>query len=154
MSHGKRRAGLGHLLERISHRATIFSGSSWAFVVAAMVIVVWLICGPFFDYSNTWQLVVNTGTTIITFLMVFLIQRSQNKESRAVQLKLNELVAATKGASNSLIGAEDLTEEELDALHAHYQELADMAKHESDLRKSHSVEEARARHQRKIRSRG
>jgi low affinity Fe/Cu permease len=154
MRHGKRRAGLGHLLERISHRATIFSGSSWAFVVAAMVIVVWLICGPFFDYSNTWQLVVNTGTTIITFLMVFLIQRSQNKESRAVQLKLNELVAATKGASNSLIGAEDLTEEELDALHAHYQELADMAKHESDLRKSHSVEEARARHQRKIRSRG
>jgi low affinity Fe/Cu permease len=151
MSNGKRGLRSRHLLERISHGATLFSGSSWAFVVAAMVIVVWLICGPFFDYSNTWQLVVNTGTTIVTFLMVFLIQRSQNKESRAVQLKLNELVAATKGASNSLIGAEDLTEEELDALHAHYQQLADMAKHESDLRKSHSVEEARARHQRKLR---
>jgi low affinity Fe/Cu permease len=149
MSKPRRRGGLGHLLERISHGATIFSGSSGAFVVAALVIVAWLISGPFFGYSNTWQLVVNTGTTIVTFLMVFLIQRSQNKESRAVQLKLNELVAATKGASNSLIGAEDLTEDELDALHAHYQRLADMAKHESDLRKSHSVEEAQARHRRK-----
>jgi low affinity Fe/Cu permease len=152
MSKPRGRQGVGHLFERISHRATAFSGSSGAFVVAALAIVGWLVCGPFFGFSNGWQLMVNTGTTITTFLMVFLIQRSQNKESRAIQLKLNELVAATKGASNSLIGAEDLTEGELDALHAHYQQLADMAKHERDLRKSHSVEEAEARHQRKARS--
>ena len=84
----------------------------------------WLITGPLFGFSNTWQLVINTGTTIVTFLMVFLIQRSQNKDALAVQLKLNELVAAMKGASNRLIDVEDLSEDELAALHAHYRKLA------------------------------
>ena len=109
----------------------------------------WLISGPLFGFSNTWQLVINTGTTIVTFLMVFLIQRSQNKDALAVQLKLNELVAAMKGASNRLIDVEDLSEHELAVLHAHYRKLAKMAKREADLASSHSVEEAEQRHARK-----
>ncbi len=90
------------------------------------IVVVWLVTGPLFGFSDTWQLVINTGTTIVTFLMVFLIQRSQNKDSLAVQLKLNELVAAVQGASNRLIDVEDLTEEELRALHRHYAKLVAM----------------------------
>jgi low affinity Fe/Cu permease len=105
--------------------------------------------GPLFDYSNTWQLVINTGTTIITFLMVFLIQRSQNKDSLAIQLKLNELVAAMAGASNRLIDCEDMNEEELRTLHRHYAVLVAMARKEGSLTMSHSVEEAEVRHARK-----
>ena len=105
--------------------------------------------GPLFGYSDTWQLVINTGTTIITFLMVFLIQRAQNKDSMAIQLKLNELVAAVEGASNRLIDVEDLSEEELVALHRFYGKLAGMAKNDESLTASHSVEEAEARHARK-----
>ncbi len=114
----------------------------------------WLVTGPLFGFSNTWQLVINTGTTIVTFLMVFLIQRSQNKDALAVQLKLNELVAAMKGASNRLIDVEDLSEHELAVLHAHYRKLANMAKRDSDLASSHSVEEAEERHARKSGSSG
>ena len=122
------------------------TGSSWAFALAAATIVIWLITGPLFHFSDTWQLVINTGTTIITFLMVFLIQRSQNKDSMALQLKLNEIVAALAGASNRLIDIEDLTEQELRALHQHYKVLAEMAKRDLDLKVSHSVEEAVSRH--------
>ncbi len=108
--------------------------------------MVWLVSGPFFHWSDTWQLVANTITTIITFLMVFLIQRAQNKDSLAMQLKLNEVVAAIEGASNRLISVEDLSEEELRTLHRHYARLAEMAK-EHRLTDSHSIEEAEARHE-------
>ena len=144
-------SGIAHALERFSHAATTFSGGSWAFLVAFGVFLLWLVSGPFFGFSNTWQLLINTTTTVVTFLMVFLIQRSQNKESLAVQLKLNELVAAMKGASNRLIDIEDLDEDELKMLHTHYARLAEMAKKEADLRTSHSVEEAEDRHRRKTR---
>ena len=107
--------------------------------------------GPIFGFSDTWQLVINTGTTIITFLMVFLIQRSQNKDARAVHLKLNEIVAALQGASNRLINVEDLTETEIRLLHAHYQRLVTMAKRDASLTVSHSVEEADERHRTKTR---
>ena len=107
--------------------------------------------GPVFRFSDTWQLVINTGTTIITFLMVFLIQRSQNKDSRAVHLKLNEIVAALQGASNRLINVEDLTETEIRLLHEHYQRLVTMAKRDVSLTESHSVEEADQRHRAKTR---
>jgi low affinity Fe/Cu permease len=143
-----------HLFERISQRAAEFTGGSWAFVAAGGLILVWLISGPLFDFSNTWQLVINTGTTIITFLMVFLIQRSQNKDALAVQLKLNELVAAMKGASNRLIDIEDLGEDELAVLHIHYRKLAKMAEQDGHLASSHSVEEAEQRHARKHRAQG
>ena len=105
-----------------------------------------MLTGPFFQFSDTWQLVINTGTTIVTFLMVFLIQRAQNKDSLAIQLKLNELVAAMQGASNRLIDVEDLSEDELTTLHRYYGRLAELAKHEADLLKSHSVEEAEEHH--------
>ena len=143
------RSAVGRRLETISHDVTAFSGSSWAFAGAAAIILIWLATGPFFHFSDTWQLVVNTGTTVVTFLMVFLIQRSQNKDSLALQLKLNELVAAMEGASNRLIDIEDLTEQELRVLHSHYQRLAEMAKEDLDLKQSHSIEEAVARHKAK-----
>jgi len=143
------RSRLGRVLEHWSRHVTAWTGSSWAFALAVMVIVAWLITGPMFHYSDTWQLVINTSTTIVTFLMVFLIQRAQNKDSLAIQLKLNELVAAISGASNRLIDIEDLDEDDLQRLHEHYRRLAEMAKHDLDLRRSHSVEEAEVRHRRK-----
>jgi len=141
-------------LERFSSIVTAWTGRSSAFALACAVVVVWLVTGPLFRFSNTWQLVINTGTTIVTFLMVFLIQRSQNKESLAVQLKLNELVAAMHGASNRLIDVEDLAEEELHTLHKHYEQLARMAAEAEEIRRSHSIEEARSRHERKRTARG
>ena len=147
------RSRLGQALERGSRLVTAWTGSSWAFAIAALVIVVWLVTGPIFHFSDTWQLVINTGTTIVTFLMVFLIQRAQNKDALAIQLKLNELVAAMTGASNRLIDVESLTEDELERLHGFYRQLAIMAKRDIDLTKSHSVEEADARHHDKQRHR-
>ena len=137
---------LNRRLERLSEKATKYSGTSWAFAVAFAIIVVWLATGPAFGFSDTWQLIINTGTTIVTFLMVFLIQRTQNKDTRAIQLKLNELVAALKGASNRLIDLEEWTEEELKELHAHYRRLAELARKDKDTHRSLSVDTAEARH--------
>jgi low affinity Fe/Cu permease len=112
-------------------------------VIALALVLVWVISGPLFHFSAGWQLIINTGTTIATFLMVFLIQRAQNKEARAVQLKLNEIVAALEGASNRLVGAEDLSEDELHALHERYLKLAEQvqSRHGAALKKAVSVEE-------------
>jgi low affinity Fe/Cu permease len=142
----KKRSKLGPMLERLSREATEATGTSTAFIIASLVIIVWIVTGPFFHFSDTWQLVINTGTTIVTFLMVFLIQRSQNKDALAIHLKLNEIVAALEGASNRLIDVEDLTEAEIKTLHTHYQKLVSMAKADLKLTMSHSVEEAEARH--------
>jgi low affinity Fe/Cu permease len=139
------------MLERVARRVTEWAGGSWAFGLALAVIVVWLASGPLFHYSDTWQLVINTGTTIVTFLMVFLIQRSQNKDATALHLKLNELVAAVAGASNRLINVEDLSEEEVRTLHHHYQRLVAIAKQDITLTRSHSVEEADVRYRAKRR---
>jgi len=147
-----KRSGFGETLERLSSAATRWTGSTAALLSAAGVIVLWLASGPLFGFSDTWQLVINTSTTIVTFLMVFLIQRSQNKESLAVQLKLNELVASKKGASNRLIDIEDLSEQELKVLHQHFRRLVEMSRRESDLTRSHSVEEAQTRHVQKLRA--
>jgi low affinity Fe/Cu permease len=108
-------------------------------------VAIWALLGPIFHFSDTWQLVINTGTTIVTFMMVFLIQRSQNKDSQAIHLKLNEIVAAVQGASNRLINVEDLTEEEVLLLHRHYQRLGELAKRDARLTESHSIEEAETR---------
>ena len=143
----KKRNGLGQMLERFSRKATEATGTSTAFILALLVIIVWIITGPLFHFSDTWQLVINTGTTIVTFLMVFLIQRSQNKDALAIHLKLNEIVAALEGASNRLIDVEDLTEAEIKTLHAHYRKLVSMAKKDLTLTISHSIEEAETRHQ-------
>jgi low affinity Fe/Cu permease len=146
MRRKKRSTGLGQMLEQFSRKATEATGTSTAFILACFVIIVWLATGPLFHFSDTWQLVINTGTTIITFLMVFLIQRSQNKDALAIHLKLNEIVAALEGASNRLIDVEDLTEDEIKTLHTHYKKLVEMAKKDLQLTASHSVEEAEARH--------
>ena len=142
----RKRNRLGQVLDRFSRKATEATGTSSAFILALLVIVVWIVTGPLFHFSDTWQLVINTGTTIVTFLMVFLIQRSQNKDALAIHLKLNEIVAALEGASNRLIDVEDLTEEEIKTLHNHYQRLVAMAKNDIKLTQSHSIEEADARH--------
>jgi low affinity Fe/Cu permease len=149
----RRRGSVGQFFERISSVVTRWTGSSSAFALACAVILVWVVTGPLFGYSDTWQLVINTGTTIITFLMVFLIQRSQNKDSLALQLKLNELVAAVDGASNRLIDVEDLSEAELHQLHTFYMRLSQMAKKDHVLTESHSIEEAHERHVSKLASR-
>jgi low affinity Fe/Cu permease len=146
--HDKARA---RLFERFASAATWFTGSVPAFTLAFGIILVWAITGPLFHFSNTWQLVINTGTTIVTFLMVFLIQQTQNKDGLAIQLKLNELVAALEGASNRLISVEDLTSEELRVLRAHYQLLAQRAKEMAETTDSHSIEEAERRHELKAR---
>jgi low affinity Fe/Cu permease len=136
-------------LEGFSEAVTHWAGSSAAFFFAVATLVVWLVLGPVFHFSDTWQLVINTATTIVTFLMVFLIQRSQNKEALALHLKLNEIVAALEGASNRLIDAERFSEEDLKKLEHHYRELAELAAKRHELRASHSIEEARGRHQSK-----
>lgn len=132
------------LFERLSSIVTRSVGSTGAFMVALTIVIVWLLTGPLFDFSDTWQLVINTGTTIITFLMVFLIQRSQNKESLAIQIKLNELIASSQRASNRLIDIEDLTEEELVTLERYFNELVRVSKTDKNIHQSHSIEEAAA----------
>lgn len=136
--------------ERFASKATQATGSSWAFISALVVVIIWVVTGPIFQYSDTWQLVINTGTTIITFLMVFLIQKSQNKDSLAMQIKLNELIAVNQKASNRLLNVEDLTEAELHALHRFFGKLAEKAKTEATLNESHSVEEAEDIHDEKV----
>ena len=150
----KRRASIGDTFENFSKAITRFTGSTAAFGIALGVVVVWALVGPLFGFSDTWQLVINTGTTIVTFLMVFLIQRSQNKDSLAIHLKLNEIVAAMQGASNRLIDVEDLSEKELATLQGFYAELAKLARNETRITESHSVEEARERHSSKLGDRG
>src|ERR1700741_5429711 len=128
--------------ERFSASVAKIAGGAYAFIAAMLIVVVWAICGPIFHYSNAWQLVINTGTTIITFLMVFVIQQAQNKDTLALQLKLNELIAANEKASNRLVDIEDLTEEELEVLKKFYIKVAEKAKKEGDLYTSHSLDEA------------
>jgi len=133
-------------LERLSSVVTGWAGSSSAFATALVVILIWAVTGPLFHFSDTWQLVINTGTTIVTFLMVFLIQRSQNKDAVALHLKLNEIVAALEGASNRLINVEDLSESEVRLLHRHYGRLAQLSSENGSLTESHSIEQAVTRH--------
>jgi low affinity Fe/Cu permease len=130
------------LFEKIAHEATVFNGSALAFMIALFTVVLWLASGNYFQYSDTWQLVINTGTTVVIFLMVFLIQRVQNKDSKAIHLKLNELVAALNVPSNRLTDVEDLSGDELETLANYYRKLAEMAKKENTLSTSHSIEEA------------
>src|SRR5476651_199966 len=139
-----------NLFECFANWATMATGSSAAFIIAITIILVWIITGPVFKYSDTWQLIINTGTTIVTFLMVFLIQKSQNKDSKAVHLKLNELLASHQGASNRMVNLEDLTEKELDQLHKFYVQLSDLAEEEDDILCTHSIDAANDNHNQKL----
>lgn len=115
---------------RFAKAAAHFCGRPKVFTLAALVIVVWLVSGPFFDFSDTWQLVINTGTTIVTFLMVFLIQNTQNRDTEAIQIKLDELIRATQGAHTALLDLEELEEDTLDSFRKRYQALARTARAE------------------------
>ncbi len=137
------------LFEKFSSKVTKATGSSVAFIIAILVILIWVVTGPLFHFSDTWQLVINTGTTIITFLMVFVIQHSQNKDTTAVQLKLNELIAASSTASNRLIAVEELSAKELETIKKFYTALSELAKKESDIHQTHSIDEAHSIHEKK-----
>lgn len=126
---------MNEVFRKFAQRVSIIVGSAPSFAVAFMVIVVWAFAGPLFGFSDTWQLVINTGTTIVTFLMVFLIQNTQNRDARAMQLKLDELIESQKGASNSYVNLEDLSDKELDVLHDHFQAMHDRIEKHRQTRK-------------------
>lgn len=138
----KENAHSASLSEKFAIGVTKATGSTPAFILALLVVIIWAVAGPFFHYSENWQLVINTGTTIITFLMVFLIQKAQNKDSLAIQLKLNELVAAHEFASNRLVNVENMSEEDLKVIQKYYASLSKMTKNEESLQQSHSIDEA------------
>src|SRR5687767_13104571 len=139
------------LFNNIAQWITRKAGSPAVSLGAFMVILLWAVSGPFFGFSDTWQLVINTSTTIITFLMVFIIQQSQNKDTTAIQLKLNELIACNEKASNRLVDIEDLTEDEILVLKNFYIRLSRKAEKEMDLHSSHSLDEADDVHKSKVR---
>ena len=114
-------------------------GSSWAFILAVLIIVVWAITGPMFHFSDTWQLVINTGTTIITFLMVFLIQNTQNRDAKAIHLKLDELLKGVKGARTGLVNLEQLSDKELENLQKEFERLHEEIKHEHTPGDEHRI---------------
>ena len=143
--------GRHSVFDRFAGAVTRLAGTPWAFAIALLSIVLWSATGPMFHFSSTWQMVVNTGTTIVTFLMVFLIQQSQNKDSLAVHIKLNELLAAHERASNRVVAVEDLDEADLTRLRDFYCELAVLAEKEGGLKRSHSLDEAQMLHARKRR---
>jgi low affinity Fe/Cu permease len=138
--------------EILSSRVSKASGSTSAFITAIAVIVLWLVTGPLFHFSDTWQLVINTGTTIITFLMVFLIQRSQNKDFVAIHLKLNELIVSHDLANDRLVSVEEISEEDLKIIQAFYTRLARLAQKEISIEESHSLDIAALTHKRKASS--
>jgi low affinity Fe/Cu permease len=140
--------------ERFAGRAIAAAGHSYAFAIAGGVVVLWLLAGPLFGFSETWQLVINTTTTIVTFLMVFLLQQTQNKDSIALHLKLNELLASHADASNRVIAIEQLSEEDLQQLRRFYAHLAELAEKEGGIKRTHSLDEAGESHARKRARRG
>ena len=146
----KNQSGFSRFFNRISTWITRKTGSPGAFIIAAGLVILWAVLGPVFHFSDTWQLVINTSTTIITFLMVFIIQQSQNRDTAAIHLKLNELIASDERASNRLVDVEDLTEEELMVLKKFYIELSDKAERQKDVFSSHSLDEAEELHNEKL----
>lgn len=131
-----------NFFSRLSSKVTTWAGSSAGFSTALLIVVAWGAAGPLFHYSEAWQMIINTGTTIITFLMVFLIQKTQNKDSLAIQLKLNELVASHDLASNRLVNVENMTEEDLRVIQKYYMNLSDHSKKEGHQQQSYSIDEA------------
>ena len=138
---------------RLAERITAAVGTPWAMLLAVGVVLLWAVTGPLFGFSDTWQLAINTGTTVVTFLMVFVIQASQNREARATQLKLDELIRAMKGARNELIDVEDASDEVVELHQRHFQQLLDAAEASdpdvlSDVavRRKRPARQAKARH--------
>lgn len=143
---------LSRWFDKFSNKVTHYAGNPFTFFIALCIVIIWAFCGPVSGYSNTWQLIINTGTTIITFLMVFIIQQSQNKDSTALHLKLNELIAATSKASNFLIAIEDLTPEELEVIRNYYEKIVELSKEKGHFKEIHSEEQAIKLVEEKLRS--
>src|SRR5438309_8381828 len=135
---------MNELFRQFAQKTSQLVGSSWAFILAVLIIIVWSITGPMFHFSDTWQLVINTGTTIITFLMVFLIQNTQNRDAKAFHLKLDELLKGVKGARTSLVDLEELSDQELDRLQKEFQRLSKTAASAAEERKEIREEEKTA----------
>ena len=142
----KRKFARLHFFEKFSTRITKATGSNAAIITAFSTVVLWLLWGLFVNFSENWKLVFIIGTTIITFLMVFIIQKSRNKDALAIQLKLNELVAAHGLASNRLVDVENMTEEELKVIQKYYSKLSDFTKNDENLQQSHSIDEEEINH--------
>jgi low affinity Fe/Cu permease len=138
---------MNELFRKFAQKTSQLVGSSWSFMLAVLIIVVWGVTGPMFHYSDTWQLVINTGTTIITFLMVFLIQNTQNRDAKAIHLKLDELIKGVKGARTGLVNLEELSDEELERLQKEFAKLQGKANHAHEVDtaqlREHEVEAAR-----------
>src|SRR5205809_4688877 len=128
-----------------ARRSSIVLGSAWAFASAILIILIWGLTGPTFHYSNTWQLIINTGTTIVTFLMVFLIQNTQNRDAKAVHLKLDEIIRALKGARNELVDLEELSDEDLAKLEQQFKRIRRKAEHDGNSIKKTAVKEVHPR---------
>lgn len=127
---------MSELFHTVANRISSWAGSPWAFILALTVIIIWVFAGPSFGYSDTWQLVINTSTTIVTFLMVFLIQNTQNRDSKAIHVKLDELLKGVKGARTSLVNVEDVPDEELEKFHSEFQQLHEKYAQEIQRRSS------------------
>lgn len=145
MNHNKEKINAG-FFERFAIGVTRATGSTPAFIIAIILVIIWISTGPLYHYSQKWQMLISNGTTIVTFLMVFLIQKSQNKDSLAIQLKLNELVAASEFASNRLVNVENMTEDELKVIQKYYSKLSEFAKREDNLQQTHSIDEEHEEH--------
>lgn len=124
------------LFHKLAYKTSVAVGSASAFLIALTIVIVWAITGPLFGYSDTWQLVINTGTTIVTFLMVFLIQHTQNRDAKILQLKLDELIRAVSAARTKLVGLENLPDEELEQLEKEFQRLAKARQKEQEKAKT------------------
>jgi len=135
-------SALAQRFSQFAHATSVWSGNPLAFLAAVGLVIVWVLTGPIFNYSDTWQLVINTGTTIVTFLMVFLIQNTQNRDTLAIQLKLSELVLAMKGAENKFAAIEDLSDEELERLHKELQSRAQTTLGALDRRRAEQAKKA------------
>ena len=120
---------LREVFRKFSQMSAQAVGSSWAFIISVLIIVAWAATGPMFHYSDTWQLIINTGTTVITFLMVFIIQNTQNRDAKAIHLKLDELIKGVKGARTGLVNLEKLSDEDLERLHKEFERLQNAANH-------------------------
>jgi low affinity Fe/Cu permease len=143
---------ISRFYNKLSSVITKSTGSPMALIIAMSIIIIWGVTGPIFHYSDTWQLVINTGTTIITFLMVFIIQQSQNKDTVAVHLKLNELIAVNEHASNRLVDIEDLSDKELEVLKKFYIKISELAENDQELFTTHSLDEAASNSTKKIKA--
>jgi low affinity Fe/Cu permease len=145
---------MSDLFRKLANRISTWTGTAWAFLLALTVVVVWAVTGPAFNFSSTWQLVINTGTTIVTFLMVFLIQNTQNRDGKAIQLKLDELIRSSTVARDALVDVEDLTDEELAELDQEFKDIREQLSPSSSIHKLHSKIEAEHKRRLSLRSAG